>query len=115
MKAFGLFIAATIAIVLLAGWALTLVWTGAEAARAIQASALVAGVVQLFTFGIMRLARRSNPIAAWGLGTLLRFAVFVIYAFVIVKAFGLASGPALISLAVFFFLSTLVEPLLLNV
>jgi uncharacterized membrane protein YhdT len=41
--------------------------------------------------------------------------VVVIYAFVIVKAYGLAGTPALVSLALFFFLSTLVEPLLLNV
>jgi hypothetical protein len=32
-----------------------------------------------------------------------------------VQALGLASVPAMVSLAVFFFVSTLVEPLLLNV
>ena len=115
MKALGLFVAATLVIVLVGGWLLTVVWPDPAAAHAIRVSGLVAVVVQCFAFGIMRLVPRSNVIAAWGLGTLLRFAVFVIYAFVIVKAYGLAGTPALVSLALFFFLSTLVEPLLLNV
>jgi hypothetical protein len=34
---------------------------------------------------------------------------------VLVKSLGLAGTPAVVSLALFFFLSTLVEPLLLNV
>lgn len=115
MRAFGLFVAATLVIVLLGGWVLTLVWPSAEAVHAIRVSAITALLVQGFAFGIMRLARRSNPIAAWGVGMLLRFAVFVVYALVLVKALGLAGVPALLSLALFFFLSTLVEPLLLNV
>jgi len=115
VKAFGLFIAVTLGILLVGGWVLSLVWPDSAAAHAIRISAGVAAVVQLFAFGILRLARGSNPIAAWGLGTLLRFAVLVIYAFVIVKSLGLAATPALVSLALFFFLSTLVEPLLLNV
>jgi hypothetical protein len=49
------------------------------------------------------------------LGTLVRFVVFVLYALLFVKTFGLALTPALMSLALFLFLSTLVEPLLLNV
>ena len=115
MKALWLFAAVAIAIVVVGGLALSLVWPSAEGTRAIRASALVAVVVQLFAFGIMRLARKSNPIAAWGLGALLRFAVLTVYALVLVKSLGLASTPALVSLALFFFLSTLVEPLLLNV
>jgi hypothetical protein len=38
-----------------------------------------------------------------------------VYALVVVQALGLSATPALVSLATFFFLSTLVEPLLLNV
>lgn len=115
MRAFGLFAAATAAIVLAGGWALSLVWPSDDAVRAIRISAIVAVVVQLFTFAIVRLGRGRNAIAAWGLGTLLRFAVLICYAFVGAKALGPAGMPALLSLALFFFLSTLVEPLLLNV
>jgi hypothetical protein len=45
----------------------------------------------------------------------LRFLVLGVYALVVVKALGLPVEPALVSLAAFFFLSSLVEPLLLNV
>jgi hypothetical protein len=115
VKALGLFAAAAIAIVLVGGFLLSLVWPQPEAARAIRASAAVAVVVQLFAFGVVRLARKSNPIAAWGMGALLRFVVLGVYALVLVKSLGLAGTPAVVSLALFFFLSTLVEPLLLNV
>ncbi len=115
MKAIALFAAATLVVVLGGGWLLGLVYAAPEAQRAIWTSAAVAFVVQLFGFAIVRLAARSNPIAGWGLGALLRFAVLAVYALVVVGALGLASGPALLSLAAFFFVSTLVEPLLLNV
>jgi hypothetical protein len=115
MRALGLFAAVTALIVGVGGWIFTLVWPSADAAHAVWVSALVAVVVQLFGFGIVRLARKSNPIAAWGLTALLRMVVLFVYALVVVQALGLVSTPALISLATFFFLSTLVEPLLLNV
>jgi len=115
MKGFALFAASTVAIVVLVGWGLTLLWPSAEAGHAIRVSATLAAVVQLFTFGIMRLAGRPHAIAAWGLGMLLRFAVLGVYALVLVKSLALAGTPAVTSLALFFFLTTLVEPLLLNV
>jgi hypothetical protein len=115
VKAFALFAVAAGVITLLGGWVLSLVWSTPDALHAIRVSALVAVGVQLVTFGILRVGRRSNPIAAWGLGTLVRFVVFVLYALLFVKTFGLALTPALMSLALFLFLSTLVEPLLLNV
>jgi hypothetical protein len=115
MKAFGLFVASLVVIVLGAGWVMSLVWTTPEADHAVTVSACVAVVVQLIGFALLRLTARPHRIAAWGLGALIRFLVLGVYALVIVKALGLAAGPALLSLAVFFFLSTLVEPLLLNV
>lgn len=115
MKALALFAVATALIVGVAGWVFTLVYPTADGQRAVLASALVALVVQLFGFVVLQLAKKSNPIAAWGLGAVLRLAVLVVYALVAVRTFGLAPTPALLSLATFFFLSTLVEPLLLNV
>lgn len=115
MKAIGIFAAVSAAIILAVGGVCLLVWPGGDAQRAIVTSAGLAFAVQLFGFALMRLAARSNPIAGWGLVSLMRFAVLGVYALVIVKALGLASAPALVSLAAFFFLSTLVEPLLLNV
>ncbi len=90
------------------------VWTEATAADAVRASAWLAFIVQSFTFLIARLVARQNVIAGWGLGVLLRFASVAFWALLGIKALGLVSGPALISLVVFYFLSTLVEPLFLN-
>jgi hypothetical protein len=116
VKGLVYFAVVALAVVVVAGLVLMRVWPTDEAAHAIRVSAAVALVVQLFSFGIMRLARASqNTIAAWGLGALLRAAVLGIYALVLVKSLGLAGTPAVVSLALFFFLSTLVEPLLLNV
>jgi hypothetical protein len=90
------------------------VWTEAAAADAVRASAWLAFIVQTFTFLIARLVARQNVIAGWGLGVLLRFASVAFWGLLGIKALGLVPGPALISLVVFYFVSTLVEPLFLN-
>ncbi|HVE77413.1 MAG TPA: hypothetical protein VNA89_01010 [Gemmatimonadaceae bacterium] len=82
--------------------------------RALAVSAGVAYVVQLFTFAVVRLLARTNVIAGWGLGAALRLVTLAVYALVIVQAFALPISAALVSLAVFLFLSTLIEPLLLT-
>lgn len=69
---------------------------------------------QTFTFAVARLVARQQVIAGWGLGVLLRFASVAFWALLGIKALGLVAGPALLSLVVFYFLSTLVEPLFLN-
>ena len=115
MKATALFAAATLAILALAGWIFRLVYESAADRRAIWTSAVVAMVVQLVAFVVARRIARTNVMAGWGLGVLLRLLCLGVYALVIVKALALPSAAALVSLATFFFLSTLVEPLLLNV
>ena len=91
------------------------VWTSADGARAIHASAWLAVCVQVITFAIAKLVARQQVIAGWALGVVLRFAVVGVWAFLGIKALGLEAGPALLSLVLFFFVSTLVEPLFLNV
>lgn len=90
------------------------VWTDAASAEAVRASAWLAFTVQLFTFLIARLVARQNVIAGWGLGVMLRAATLAFWALLGIKALGLVQVPALLSLVVFYFLSTLVEPLFLN-
>jgi uncharacterized membrane protein len=80
----------------------------------VRASAWLAVGVQVVTFAIARLVARQNVVAGWGLGVLLRFAAVAMWAFLGVKALGLAPSPALLSLVIFFFVSTLIEPLFLN-
>jgi len=56
----------------------------------------------------------TNVFPAWGLGMLLRLGALAVMGFWLVKVLGLRSEPALISLATFFFVTTLIEPLLLK-
>lgn len=115
MKALAIFGAVTVAIVVGLGWVVSLLYAGDAARTAILVSAAIAIVVQLLTFFIARRARETNVVAGWGLGALMRFAVLGAYGLVIVRAFALPMEPALLSLAAFFFLSTIVEPVLLTV
>jgi hypothetical protein len=92
-----------------------LVWTDPAAVHAVQVGALLAVGVQVLTFAIARLVARQQVIAGWGIGVLLRFAVVAGWAFLGIPALGLVPGPALLSLVAFFFGSTLLEPLFLNV
>jgi len=114
-RAIALFGAAQVVAVLLVGWVLTLVFRAPGDASAIMAAGWVALGVQLLTFAIVRLVGREQVIAAWGLGVLVRFAVVALWALVLVPALGLAATPALIGLVSFFFVSTVVEPIFLNI
>ena len=114
MKPVLLFAAASLALIAAAAWVMTFVYDTPDAARAIWTSAAVAFSVQVLAFSIVKLSAKTNVIAGWGIGTIVRFVVLGVYALVFVKVLGLPSGAALISLAAFFFLSTLIEPLLLK-
>ena len=106
---------AAVAAALTAGTAaiMTIVWTTPAEERAIWISAAIAFVVQMLAFGVVMVVRRDQVLIGWGLGALMRLVTLSLYALVFVKALGLPSTAALVSLATFFFLSTLVEPLLL--
>jgi hypothetical protein len=98
----------------LAAFALRALYTAPDAQRAVMVSLWIALPLQLVTFAIARLVSAEQIVVAWGIGMLMRFAVLAAYGFIGIGALQLASGPALISLAVFFFVSTLLEPLFLK-
>jgi hypothetical protein len=104
------------AVVLIAGvgWLLTLGFSGPRDAAAIRLSAVVALVVQLAAFAVTSAIAQRHLIAGWGVGSLLRFLTLVVYALLAVKVLGVAPVAALVSLATFLFLSTLIEPLFLR-
>ncbi len=115
-RAVGLFAAAQVVLLLLVGAGLAgLLFRAPGDMDAIVAAGWVALGVQLITFAIVRLVGRRQVIAAWGLGVLVRFVVVLLWAFLLVPAFGLAETPALIALVTFLFVSTVVEPLFLNI
>lgn len=111
----GLMFAALAAVVIFgAAWGITVLKPGAEMARAVWSSAVIAFGLQLVSFAVAIPFLKSNPIAGWGLGALVRFAGVMVHAFVGIPALGLASGPALVSLVAFLFVTMIVEPLFLQ-
>ncbi len=103
-----------VAIIALSSLLLGLLFRLPGDARAIRVSAVLALVVQLFAFAMLLLVQRTKVFPAWGLGMLLRLAALAVMAFWLVHGMALRVEPALISLATFFVLTTLVEPLLLR-
>ena|SRR5918999_56262 len=114
LRSWALYAVATVASIATVGWLLTLALPGPRDATAIRLSAIVAVVVQLVAFAVTKALARHNLMAGWGAGSLLRFMTLVVYALIAVKGLGLASLAALVSLAAFLFVSTLIEPLFLR-
>lgn len=107
--------AAVAALITLGGaWGITLLRPEPEIARAVWSSAVIALGVQLIAFAVAKPFLAKNPIAGWGLGSLIRFTVLILHASVGTNALGLESGPALLSLAGFLFVTMLIEPLFLK-
>ena len=114
MKPVVLFAVLSLATIALVAWVMTFVFDSPLDARAIWTSAAIAFSVQVIAGAIVKLSAKTNVVAGWGVGAIIRFAVLAVYALVFVKALGLPSSAALVSLAAFFFVSTLLEPLLLK-
>src|SRR4030095_6865508 len=114
MKPVVLFASLTLAVIAVSGFAIAAAYGSPDASRAIWTSAAVAFAVQVMAFAIVKLSAKTNVMAGWGVGAILRFVVLGGYALVAVTALALQSGAALLSLVAFFFLSTLLEPLLLK-
>ena len=103
-----------VALIAIIGWLLTLAFPGPQDAAAIRLSAIVAIVVQLVAFAVTKAVAHHHLIAGWGAGSLLRLMTLVVYALLAVNVLGVAPVAALVSLAAFLFLSTLVEPFFLR-
>ena len=114
MKRWALFAAASLVIIVAGAAVLGLIFAGPGERRAVLTSAAVAWPVQLAGFAMARMQAAGNVIAGWGVGLLLRLATLAVYALAIIEPFALPAAPALLSLAAFFFASTLIEPLLLE-
>jgi hypothetical protein len=107
-------VAAIVAIVLVVGALLSIPFSSAPDVRAIAASGTVAVAVQLGAFLAARRWAGPGLGSGWVLGIFMRFLTLVVYGGIAVKALGMPAPAALISLASFFFVSTLVEPKLLT-
>jgi len=58
--------------------------------------------------------RRRNMMLGWGLGSLLRLAMLVVYALVAAKAMRASLTPALVSFVGFLFVTMVIEPIFLK-
>lgn len=114
MKRVGLYAVIAAGLIALTAGLMTMVFDSPLERRSILISAVLAFVVQLAAFAAVGLASASNVMAGWGIGVLVRLVVMVAYALLVIQAIGLAPAAALLSLAAFFFLCTLVEPLVLR-
>lgn len=112
-RAAGLFAAAALIVMGIAALVLSRFYSSPDEIRSIVVSGGVAFGVQMLTFVMLKLAGPKNVMAAWGVGAIVRLVMLVVYALVIVPAVGLTTSAPLF-LAVFFFLTMLVEPLLLT-
>ena len=113
MKSSLLFAAISLALTVGAALVLGVAFDGPSERRAVWLSAAVAYAVQLLAFALARFLRRDNVMVGWGMGVLMRLLTLVVFALVFVKALGLPPTAALISLVIYFFVTTLVEPLFL--
>lgn len=114
MKSFAIFAVASAVVIAVVALLFGMLFATPADHRAIRVSALVAYCVQLFGFVVMLVMRGTNVFAAWGLGMLLRLITLAVFAFLVVKGMRLPPEPALLSMVAFFFLTTLVEPVLLK-
>jgi hypothetical protein len=114
VKQLAIYAIASAALIAGVGWLLTFAFPTASDRHALIVSAMVAYVVQLLSFTVARVWAATNVVAGWGMGMLIRFIVLAIYAFVGSRVLGLPVAAALVSLAAFFFVSTVIEPVLLK-
>ena len=101
-------------VVLLIGGLLAAVFRQPGDRLAIGISGVVALVVQCTAFSLSRMVGAGNLVARLGAGALLRFLALVVYAVLVVFVLKLPATAALISLAAFFFVSSVIEPLLIK-
>ncbi len=113
MKAGAYFAAATAGLIAVSWLLLRLGFNSPADGNALLMSAAAAWVVQIATFAIARRAAHRNLMVGWAIGTVLRLLALALYAFLVAPALGLPRSAALVSLVTFFFVSMLVEPLLL--
>lgn len=102
-----------VALLLVTGLALSF-WFRSDADRyALLVSGVLAAIVQMAAFGLVHMAGRNNALTAWGMGTIFRGTVLALYGFFLAKMLHLPLTAALVSFAVFLFVSMLLESLMM--
>ena len=113
MRGFVEYAIACVLAILLIG-AVASMLTDAAGHRMILASGALALVVQFASFGVARAFLKSNVMVGWGLGSVLRALVLVIYGVAVAKLLRAPVAPALLSFVAFLFVTTVFEPIFLK-
>ena len=108
------FAAVCVSMIGILAWAVTTGAGDASFDRAVWAGAVIAVLVQVGSFAVVWPIVAKNPIAGWGVGSLIRFTIVIVHGFAGVKVLELPMGPALLSLVAFLFITMLVEPFFLK-
>jgi hypothetical protein len=108
------FALASLALIGIAAVALTFLFRGPGDSQAIWISAAVAFGTQLAAFPLVRRLTAVNLTAGWGAGSLVRFLTLGAYGLLAALVFELPMTAALVSLALFYFVSMVIEPLFLR-
>jgi hypothetical protein len=103
----------TIALIAVTYLALSFWFSSPADRHALLVSAILAAIVQTAAFSLLHMAGRTNALIAWGLGSVFRGTVLILYGFFLAKMIHLPLTPALLSFAVFLFVSMLLESVLI--
>ena len=117
-RALGFFAAVSAALIVIATVVLRIYFRTVVEHRAMLISAGLAFAVQLGSYALLRPARsgRGAPgelLLRWSVGAVMRLLVLVLYA-PLARVMFLSLDAALVSLATFFFMTMMAEPLLLE-
>ena len=114
LAGFAGFAIVSLSLIGLAAVGMTFLFRSPGDAQAIWISAILAYLTQVAAFPAVRKLTASNMMVGWGIGSLVRLGTLLIYALVGALVFKLAMTPALVSLALFYFVSMVIEPLFLR-
>lgn len=113
-QALARYTAVVLGVVVVGGLLLSLAFRGPGDSSAIWLSGAVTLVVQLAAFAVGRVAGQAGLMARMGAGALIRFVALAAYSLIVLLVLKLPPMAALVSLATFLFLSTLLDPLLIK-
>jgi hypothetical protein len=114
IRGFPGFAVVSLVLIGVSAFGLSLIFRGEGDRFAITLSAAVAWTTQLAAFPAVRRMVATNLIVGWAVGSIVRMGTLLIYALLGMMVFKLSMTPALLGLALFYFLSMVIEPLFLR-
>jgi hypothetical protein len=104
-----------VALLTITGCILSLWYSSAAEKHALLVSGALAAAIQMSTFLLAVTTRPQNRLLeAWGMGIIIRFTFLILYGLFLAKALGLPLAAALVSFALFLFVSMLLETIMLS-